>query len=350
MSNSTSKEQGYSVQHAAQTAHLSLRGRRELNSAGRSFVLRSGEELRLLSTDDDAFLFISQGSAEVRYPSGTMQSMKAQIKPVPLLLPRSREYVTVHALSDCELHHIEGDTLDHLSSWDEFARSLPAEQHLLRERAEKIHCSLSFKRLPVENVQQALSRMKPVKVVAGANVITQGEPGDAFYVIDMGRAEVWQTGLFDDEPQKVAELGEGDSFGEEALVGGGTRNATVRMTENGQLLRLEKDDYIQLLSDKTIREVDAQLAKSMLDKGYGLLDVRYEEEYEDEHIPESTLIPLHELRDRIEELDTSRQWVVYCRSGRRSQIACLLLHQRKYDVVSLNGGMRDWPYEVARAE
>ncbi len=335
--------------NASQVTNLSRRGRQELSRSGRSFELRTGEELRLLNPDDDVFLFVSQGKIEIRYPGGQRETIEAQMNPAPTLLPRSTSQVVLHATSSCHLHQVEGDTLDHLISWDEFARNLPKEQELLYERAQKIHNSLAFRRLPVENVQQALNRMKPVNAAEGVDVIKQGEPGDAFYVIDQGRAEVWQTGLYDDEPQKVAELLEGDSFGEEALISGGTRNATVRMQSSGRLLRLERDDYVALLSDKTVREVDAQVAKSMLDSGYGMLDVRYEEEHEDAYIPGSTLIPLHELRDRSAELDMNKQWVVYCRSGRRSQIACLLLHQRKFDVVSLAGGVRDWPFDTASA-
>ncbi|GMT42998.1 MAG: hypothetical protein IEMM0002_1409 [bacterium] len=38
-------------------------------------------------------------------------------------------------------------------------------------------------------------------------------------------------------------------------------------------------------------------------------------------------------------------FVVYCRSGRRSKVAALLLHQRKLDAVSLEGGIMRWPLE-----
>ena len=42
----------------------------------------------------------------------------------------------------------------------------------------------------------------------------------------------------------------------------------------------------------------------MTETGYKLLDVRYCEEFDDHHIPGATLIPLYELRNRMDELDT----------------------------------------------
>jgi rhodanese-related sulfurtransferase len=84
----------------------------------------------------------------------------------------------------------------------------------------------------------------------------------------------------------------------------------------------------------------------MLDNGYGLIDVRYPEEFDEIYIPGATLLPLYELRERINELDKQRSYVVYCHSGNRSAVAALLLRQHNIDVLCLEGGVRDWPYET----
>jgi rhodanese-related sulfurtransferase len=78
------------------------------------------------------------------------------------------------------------------------------------------------------------------------------------------------------------------------------------------------------------------------------LDVRYEEEYDEAYIPGSTLIPLPDLRRRYNELDPDTAYVAYCKGGKRSAVACLLLKQLNYEAVSLTGGITDWPHEVIR--
>jgi rhodanese-related sulfurtransferase len=52
------------------------------------------------------------------------------------------------------------------------------------------------------------------------------------------------------------------------------------------------------------------------------------------------------LRRRYQELDPSIAYVAYCKGGKRSAVACLLLKQRSFEAVSLAGGIMDWPHEI----
>jgi rhodanese-related sulfurtransferase len=74
--------------------------------------------------------------------------------------------------------------------------------------------------------------------------------------------------------------------------------------------------------------------------------VRYSEEFDEHHIPGATLIPLYELRNRMNELDKGKKYIVYCHGGARSAIATLILTQNQFDVLSLEGGIRSWPFET----
>ena len=65
--------------------------------------------------------------------------------------------------------------------------------------------------------------------------------GDRFYLIHSGQFEVSRDG------QPVARLGEGDFFGEAALITGGERNATVRALEAAELFSLGKDQFDRAL-------------------------------------------------------------------------------------------------------
>ena len=95
------------------------------------------------------------------------------------------------------------------------------------------------------------------------------------------------------------------------------------------------------------KEIDAADLKQRLDGGeqVALLDVRTEEEHEAQNIPNSKLIPLHELEERVDELEENRdkELIVYCRSGGRSAQACMFLQLSGFDnPVNLRGGILAW--------
>lgn len=81
---------------------------------------------------------------------------------------------------------------------------------------------------------------------------------------------------------------------------------------------MQLDDYYNLTVDE-FRSYRNQHQEA----DYVLVDVRLPEEYEDEHIPGCTLIPLGELTDRLTELPSDCDIIFYCNSGRRSRAAAL---------------------------
>jgi rhodanese-related sulfurtransferase len=296
------------------------------------------------------YIYIVEGEPEVAVGAASGVRMGATTdESRPVVLEPGTPPVTFSAAGHVLLARIESEVLDYLVSWDAIGRGLGTEQDDVAGRVAAIQHCLAFRRLPLECVEEAFRRMTKVAVTKGQDVVRQGEPGDAFYVIESGRAEVWRTGIYDDEPQKVDEMGPGEPFGEDALVMKGARGATVRMTEDGVLLRMGKEDFDELIGQQLIDRVEPPIAKAFLDAGYVPLDVRYEEEFEEHHIPNATLIPLPELRHRFAELDPSRHYLVYCKSGGRSAVGTLLLRQRNFHAVSLATGLRDWPYEMNHA-
>lgn len=79
-----------------------------------------------------------------------------------------------------------------------------------------------------------------------------------------------------------------------------------------------------------------------------LLDVRTVEEYAEMRIPDSQLLPYDEIADRQSELpaDKNTPIIVYCRTGRRSELAAQSLLELGYTSVYDLGGIQDWPYET----
>lgn len=73
-----------------------------------------------------------------------------------------------------------------------------------------------------------------------------------------------------------------------------------------------------------------------------ILDVRSADEYRSGHIPGAKLIPLNELRSRLNELPKDKQILCVCRSGARSGSAVGHLTSAGFDAVNLSGGMMSW--------
>jgi NADPH-dependent 2,4-dienoyl-CoA reductase/sulfur reductase-like enzyme/rhodanese-related sulfurtransferase len=80
------------------------------------------------------------------------------------------------------------------------------------------------------------------------------------------------------------------------------------------------------------------------DSDIQLIDVRTAAEYSSRYIPESTPIPIDELRDRIGEIDIARPTVVCCGSGLRSYLACRILDAHGCHARNLSGGMQSWRF------
>lgn len=82
-----------------------------------------------------------------------------------------------------------------------------------------------------------------------------------------------------------------------------------------------------------------------------ILDVRTWTEYHDSHIPQARIIPVDELREHLEELDPTKETVVYCRVGLRGYLACRILLQHGFqNVFNLTGGILSFPQNDGRSK
>lgn len=96
----------------------------------------------------------------------------------------------------------------------------------------------------------------------------------------------------------------------------------------------------------TIKEVEAsELAHWVNDANHKLrvLDVRQMQEISTGTVPSAEPLPLHILPARLHELSPEEKLVMVCRSGARSEQACLFLQQQGFsNVYNLRGGMMGW--------
>jgi CRP-like cAMP-binding protein len=196
-----------------------------------------------------------------------------------------------------------------------------------------------FSRIPPANIQRLFAVMESVPMKAGSVVVEQGSPGDFYYIIQAGRCEVTRKTSSSGAPIKLAELSGGDSFGEEALVSDAKRNATVTMTTDGELVRLTKEDFIELIKKPSLDSVDYDEAKALVAEGACWLDMRFPDEHAKDGIEASVNLPLNQLRSELKNLDADRIYIAYCDSGTRSSAGAFLLAQNGFDVRHLKGGL-----------
>ena len=96
--------------------------------------------------------------------------------------------------------------------------------------------------------------------------------------------------------------------------------------------------------------ITAQEAKQIMDSGEAciILDVRTREEYDQGHIPGARCFPLDDIACSAEVYipDKQMQYLIYCRSGRRSKQAAQILAELGYTDIKEFGGILDWSYET----
>ncbi len=96
--------------------------------------------------------------------------------------------------------------------------------------------------------------------------------------------------------------------------------------------------------------IDADRAIELMEENSEiiLLDVREYSEYVSERIDGSELLPLSILESSIENVypDKTTPFIVYCRSGNRSDEAVSIMTELGYENIYDLGGILDWPYET----
>lgn len=310
-------------QLAKQSSVLSFAPGQAIFSAGelaRTQAYLVDGELELV--DDAGRHPLKDSDVEAQFPlaPGNRRTCSAIARTPCQVLFVDRELVDV-LLTWSQTGGVEGDDLDHDSAQLDWMTAL------LQSKA--------FLRVPPANIAQIFASMEPVSFHPGDVVLRQGDVGDYYYVITDGRVQVVlqdETGINEEE---LAQLGVGRAFGEEALVSGEPRNATVRALTRCALMRLSGAAFNKLLKAPLLREV----ALGDITLGVQLVDVRLPSEFAHGHLPGAINVPLGKLRKLATTLDSKREYWVYCDTGRRSASATFLLTERGFDAKLVRGGV-----------
>lgn len=282
------------------------------------FLLEGG--LRIRSKDGDHQLEI--GSAEARHPIAHYQ-------------PRKH---TARATCETYCLKIDSRSLDMMLSWDQAGNYTVEEITVSSDVSPndwmaRLLQNPAFRHVQVENLQALFMSLSPIKFLAGDTVISEGEPGDYFYVIASGRASVLRSTGNNPAGVKMAELKPGQFFGEEALISEQSRSATVIMEQDGTLMRLSKTDFKELISSPLIEFVSYDEAIDLAQrKQVLLLDVRSPSEYQQQHIDHSVNLPLMFLKMKLATLNPTQNYIVSCDTGGRSSAAAFIMMQHGLGV------------------
>jgi zinc transporter ZupT len=141
----------------------------------------------------------------------------------------------------------KGAAVRYATQFREYA--LTRKRNSTQERIQLLAKSDLLRHLPPEAIDDLLPCTQTLNKRAGEVVLRAGEPGDALYIVAAGKVEVLARGEGDDiAAHRVAELTDGETFGEMALLTGGVRTATVRAVENTHLLKISQSDFQRLIA------------------------------------------------------------------------------------------------------
>lgn len=261
--------------------------------------------------------------------------------PVAPVYPRR---FTARARDRVQYISIDSDLLDVMLTWDQTGTYEVSDLQGTSEVGGDDWMTIllqakAFHKIPPANIQAIFMRMQQINYKSGDVVVKQGTEGDYFYVLTRGKCLVTRETPLNKEGIKLAELTVGDTFGEEALISDAKRNATVTMTADGSVMRLGKDDFNKLLNEPMLDWVSYEQAQEVIAGGGQWLDVRLPSEYENNHLEGAVNIPLYFIRLKIGTLDTDKNYVLCCDTGRRSSAGAYILSERGYKAYVLRGGI-----------
>ena len=284
-----------------------------------------------LHDGSDIKLTIQGGTEEAKHP----------------IAPQQPRQLSARAKTRCTVISIDSGLLDVMLAWEQSAGYEVAEIDSDDEEdwMTRMMQSDLMQRLPANNLQQLFIRMEELPANPGDVIVNQDDDGDYYYIIKDGKCVVSRKPSPKARPVKLAELSDGDSFGEESLLSGSKRNATVTMLTEGTLMRLSKKDFDELLRSPLLSQLSYSDAKKQVDKGAVFLDVRLPGEFANAHLDGSINIQLAAIRNEITKIDRSKSYIVYCDTGRRSTSAVFLMGQFGIDAHVLSGGLSTVPLE-----
>ncbi len=319
--------------------------------AGKAVVeeLSAGKVIFKPGDTDRKTIYLIEGEVELTAGSGDKTVLKSgsDLSKHPIANQQPRKHQAV-AKVPSRITRIDSDLLDILLTWDQLS-GIEVDEITVSEDEDgeedggdwmtRILQSKAFLQVPPANIQAMFMRIQEVPVSANETIIKQGDDGDFYYIIKTGKCKVTRPSKTGAE-LVLANLCDGDAFGEEALLSEAKRNANIIMTTDGTLMRLSKEDFNELLKEPMLSWVTNEEADELVGAGAVWIDVRLDSEFKNNGIPGSINIPLFMLRMKADSLDADKHYILYCDTGRRSSAGAFLLSERGLQTSCLQGGLQ----------
>jgi len=202
--------------------------------------LKDGEKIITEGENGDYLFVVDEGKLDC-HKEGSTDVLKAcssgDIFGELALLYNAPRAASVTAKAACLLWKLDRETFGHITS-----AASEKYRKTLKEFLSKVPILSSFK--PAE-LGQLADVMVRTKVAPDTNILTQGEEGDMFYILEEGSAIALKDG------NQVNSYGEGDYFGELALLNkkSGLRAATIKSTSEVRLLTIKRAEFKRLLGN-----------------------------------------------------------------------------------------------------
>jgi CRP-like cAMP-binding protein/Fe-S-cluster-containing hydrogenase component 2 len=170
-------------------------------------------------------------------------------------LPRTLDIIAVSA---CEIFYVPRHTLKYLEINPQ-ARSILSDRYRERAVANAAADLDLFRGVPSQFIQELIPRCEILRYeLRGIPIVTQGELGDALYIVRDGFLQVVRQEP--DGTQKVtAYLRTGDFFGEMALFETGVRWSSVLTAGKSELIKIRGDDFLDL--SRRFPTIEAEVRK-----------------------------------------------------------------------------------------
>ena len=288
--------------------------------------------------------FLLSGEVEIRESFENRRIMGAYSDQCHLALEKiALGKTTVKATDYCQLMQVDTSKLEQMLSWSQESSvhylddyELQVEDNALiddefQEGWENVFIMSNLAaNLSNAAIQQLMSQLEDVEVDEGEQIIQASTPGDYFYVIKKGKASVTTEANGPYQGQQFT-LGNGQYFGDEALVANTIRNADVTMQSNGLLGRLDAEAFNDLVKQHLVSALSIDELTNQK-KPVTILDVRFPVEYRHGHQKGSKNIPISILRKQLEDMPKDSRYLVTPADDTRADLATYLMRQAGFDA------------------
>ncbi|WP_394753410.1 cyclic nucleotide-binding domain-containing protein [Crenothrix sp.] len=193
------------------------------------------------------------------------------------------------------------------------------------------------------NFQKILINLEDISFNKGAVILEQGDIDDYYYLIKSGACLLTHKPSPDVKEIKLAQIGKGNSLGEDALIFDAPRTETITALTPVVLMRLHKTKFVDLIKNPLLKCVDFFEIQQILQTGATLLDVRTASEYRERHLNGSINIPFALLKGRYKMLPSENPVIITGNDDKTSEAAAFFLIKQRYSAFVLQGGLDNIP-------